>query len=1381
MKKSSPFKFLDAYEKEDKNIFFGRDVEIETLYQMSFQTNLILVYGMSGTGKTSLIRCGLANKFDDSDWFEIFIRRQKNINQSLLEELKASDKDNSFESDYKVPEMVHSLYLDFLRPVYLIFDQFEELFILGNEQEQSAFIHTVKALLDADLPCKLIFVIREEYLAHLSEFEKVVPSLFNKRLRVERMTRTNAIDVVVNTLSNERFSISLSDDKVAGNIIDVLTEDRGRVELTYLQVFLDKLYRIAGKQDPDNIVFTNELVRGIGGIEDILGDFLDEQLEVFKEEVGSADEAKRWLKLFVSDKGTKVPIYRKELIERLPDLKEEKISKYLDFFVARRILRPIDNDQYELTHDSLAERIFHFEYYGIPIPQTLPDYGEPENFLLGFEAYPEQMASYFYGRDEEIKELFDQIVNNTDARTTLVYGPLGVGKTSILKAGLIPRVEGLVDVAYVPCSKQFIESEAVQGILGRRPEAEEESQLYELAFKHFSKSSNADKPKLIILDQFEEFFIWLKEPDKLENLYRQLALLTRSNYNVDLLITIRDEYFSQLQDLELFVPTIMEEQVRIRQVNNAAAATIVAKTAHHSGIVAGPDKTEEIIQNALQEDGKVNLTFLQLGLSGQAEGDGNPVDELLDKEVNRLEENLPQEKKGVINQLLSLFVINGNRVQLEAEEAFHNLEERNNINHSLVEHMLTSLSEAGIIHDTEKGDQEVASNYLANRVFQKVETENRVLRSMSSTIRDRMGRGYLLDKQYYNYISHYLHLLDLNQEERDFVERSRRAIRRRRRLFNTVIFVVFLLLCALALWALFNAGAARKYAKEAEEALEISESSREQLESARDSIIDALKDAQIQKDSALFQKQRAEVLALKADAAAIAALNQKEIADSLRQEALDYAGRMNILKRQAEELQRQAEDSAQLYNKLRQTAQRNERIAQIERIKSEQLNTIITSWNVASRSADIEDPRLKALLAKEAYNINVEAGDSLGNPRHPSVMKALYEAVKAQNEALEFKQPGLHVGAVQDMIIDQNGNLYTTGSDGRVFSRPIINWNQVGAPSFGDEKEMSITGNQVHNVIALSDNGQQLLVAGEVPYFQIVDVNSGELVEKIPLGELEEIYACGFLDDERVMGLGNNQGFLYRQGVEVFDKVESRNNMVLKLNDNLVGLSFTGEYNNFAYEVKMDKLENGALTTDEFFYYGTPSQVQFGKMTSVAISNPEHANWIAYGFHSGHLVMVPADIGNLDFGGAYYSFQQHRSEISDLCFSPDGRYLAVASYDRTVSVWELDKVDQPSYQPMVFDDHGGWAISLAFSNDSKVVLVGGQDGSIYFWNLNPEDYADQICRDLNGLMKVTYQTEQASLYQRQSRKSKESFQADELEADEYLRYFGVERVKRVCN
>ena len=81
--KKYPFKFLDAYNQNDTEIFFGRDEEIKVLYEMVFQNSILLVYGASGTGKTSLIQCGLAGKFKSYDWLALTVRRGSDMNASL--------------------------------------------------------------------------------------------------------------------------------------------------------------------------------------------------------------------------------------------------------------------------------------------------------------------------------------------------------------------------------------------------------------------------------------------------------------------------------------------------------------------------------------------------------------------------------------------------------------------------------------------------------------------------------------------------------------------------------------------------------------------------------------------------------------------------------------------------------------------------------------------------------------------------------------------------------------------------------------------------------------------------------------------------------------------------------------------------------------------------------------------------------------------------------------------------------------------------------------------------------------------------------------------------------------------------------------------------
>jgi WD40 repeat protein len=353
----SPFKFLDSFTLADRDIFFGREQEITELYRRVFESKILLVYGVSGTGKSSLINCGLASRFDESDWLPLNVRRGNNIIESL-EDAFNKQAIRPIKKKLSFTEKLQSVYLDHFKPVWLIFDQFEELFIFGSPEEKTGFIKLLKEIVASETRCRVLIVIREEFLAGITEFEYDLPDIFSNRYRVEKMKRANAINAIEGPC--KAFGIT-TEAGFSEDLIDKLCPAGNEIELTFLQIYLDRIYRLAIAEKPGagDLAFPKALLTKAGSVSDLLGQFLEEQIR----ELDDPDTGMSVLKSFVSVQGTKRRMNESEILDSVGAfgtlLDEPTLLKFLTRFVDLRILRERDDAGYfELRHDSLASKIY---------------------------------------------------------------------------------------------------------------------------------------------------------------------------------------------------------------------------------------------------------------------------------------------------------------------------------------------------------------------------------------------------------------------------------------------------------------------------------------------------------------------------------------------------------------------------------------------------------------------------------------------------------------------------------------------------------------------------------------------------------------------------------------------------------------------------------------------------------------------------------------------------------------------------------------------------------------------------------------------------------------------------------------------------------------
>jgi len=212
----------------------------------------------------------------------------------------------------------------------------------------------------------VLLIMREEFVGHLSEYEKECPSIFQHRFRLEKMGRADVRAVILNTLQAEQyrdaFSVAAPDD-LTDKILSKLPDNQRIIELTYVQVFLNELWERAKENEIRKLPLIDvNLVDEDDKLEKILDSFLKKQI-LDLERSYPDNLPLEILAAMISERGTKLQLSKEEIET---DLKRKQIDilfsllKLLIELKERRVIRSIksnDKIKYEISHDILAALI----------------------------------------------------------------------------------------------------------------------------------------------------------------------------------------------------------------------------------------------------------------------------------------------------------------------------------------------------------------------------------------------------------------------------------------------------------------------------------------------------------------------------------------------------------------------------------------------------------------------------------------------------------------------------------------------------------------------------------------------------------------------------------------------------------------------------------------------------------------------------------------------------------------------------------------------------------------------------------------------------------------------------------------------------------------
>jgi hypothetical protein len=290
----------------------------------------------------------------------------------------------------------------------------------------------------------------------------------------------------------------------------------------------------------------------------------------------------------------------------LSNITRDKIDTCFRFFEGRRVLRPLENDQYELVHDSVAAKISQATADTYKLPTLLPGYTTQISALVGFKPYTQEHARVFYGREHEIQTIFDLVMNDSRSRSTLVYGKLGSGKTSLLLAGALPRIEQFRKVRYLQMTPHIIEKE-VAPYLNESNRPEKESLLW--------TDGTLSPARVVVWDQIEEWFSCFKSREEQMSLFQWIADGYKRFGDTEFVWCIREEDFARLTDLESYLPGFMDKKKRVEALTPEQTLHVVESLAMHQKVeFVDAEAMQLFVRKLTGEDGRVEPTYLQVYL-----------------------------------------------------------------------------------------------------------------------------------------------------------------------------------------------------------------------------------------------------------------------------------------------------------------------------------------------------------------------------------------------------------------------------------------------------------------------------------------------------------------------------------------------------------------------------------------------------------------------------------------------------------------------------------------------------------------------------------------------------------------------------------------------
>jgi WD40 repeat protein len=997
---------------------------------------------------------------------------------------------------------------------------------------------------------------------------------------------------------------------------------------------------------------------------------------------------------------------------------------------------------------------------------------EVESPYKGLQAFGEADAADFFGRETVIQTLLGRMAGSSDPAThptvvgqeldrfLAVVGPSGSGKSSVVRAGLIPALrrgglpgsENWFIVKMIPGTHPWEELEAALLRVAVNPPESLLSQLREDErglLRAVRRILPADETTelVLVIDQFEEIFTLCADESSRAHLLDSLVMAVldpRSRLRV--VMTLRADFTDRPLQYVDFGELVRHRTEFVLPLTPDEMEGAIAGPARRVGLTLEPGLPETIIGDLGDQPGTLPLlqytltelferrvgNALTLGAYQASGGVRRVLAGRADKLYTELDDVGQEAVRQLFLHLITLGEVSGDG--LSAPDT----------RRRVLRAELTSLDErrtaigAGAREET-NGSSDVRPSPPVIRPSSMMDNviDKYGRHRLLTFDRDPVTRGPTVEVAHEALIREWGRLRRWLAEDREFLLWQQR------------------LRAALHQWAASeqDEGALLRGAPLAEaenwfnqREADLSEAERNFIQASLDlrerraaerevrrqrELEAAQKLAETEKARAEAEGRRAEAEGRRAEAESRRAEEQARAAGKLRQRALFLLGALLvagllaavavIFGQRASQNEQKAltqEAIAVAEANDRATAQANA-FAEAEQRATAQANAE-TQQKEAERQAQIAFSRELAAAAISSLDIDPERGVLLA-------LQALSEAhtLEAEN-ALHQALPTMHIihtltghtAGVMDVAYSLDGKyLATAADDGKA-----ILWE---VKPDGIQELFTVSHAASIRGVTFSPDGKRFATGSEDGTAKIWDVATGQALltlieqESLAMGYFKGAIQVDFSPDGKLIATANLDGV-----PKVWDATTGEELLAL--------LGHTDLVTEIVFSPDGKLLATSGLDNTAKLWNATTGEELF------TLSG--HTYWVEkLAFSPDGTVLVTAGnddtakVWDVATGEELFALIGHEGWVDAVAFSPDGKRLATSSYDGTAKIWDATN----GQELLTLTGHQSTVLAVAFSPDGRQLATGSYDGTAKIWDTAPGQELLTLTNP-DQIMDVTY-------------------------------------------